>query len=128
MKIKYLWQSIALLAFLSVSTFMEAQTINGKPIQSIDSKYISIVKYSGGENSGFKVSVDFGQDTKLFDFGKHSVILDKHGNRMKFNSMIGALNFMSQFGYEFVQAYSEYDDMGTVHFIMEKTDDGSTEE
>lgn len=48
------------------------------------------------------VSIDFGQQTKLFSDNR---MVDENGNVIVFNSMIDAMNYMGNLGWEFEQAY-----------------------
>lgn len=50
----------------------------------------------------FSVQVDFGQKQKI---GYSQFLVDEKGKRISFNSMIDAMNFMGELGWEFEQAY-----------------------
>lgn len=50
----------------------------------------------------FSVQVDFGQKQKI---GYGQFLVDEKGKRISFNSMIDAMNFMGELGWEFEQAY-----------------------
>ena len=50
-----------------------------------------------------QVSIDYGEDTKLF--ADTRIKNDETGKVEDFNSMVDALNYMGQDGWEFVQAY-----------------------
>ena len=52
-----------------------------------------------------KVSIDFGQSTSWLSSMSESRLVDKDGKEIKFNSMIDALNYLTQFGWRFAQAY-----------------------
>jgi len=52
-----------------------------------------------------KVSIDFGQSTSWLSSMSESRLVDRNGNEIKFNSMIDALNYLTQFGWRFAQAY-----------------------
>lgn len=94
---------LAVTFFFSISAF--CQTVNDIPIKDIDAEYIEI-KGAPGEAFGrnIRVLIDFGQARRSLG-SKEQIIRDVDGKKMKFNSMIDALNFMSANGYEFVQAY-----------------------
>lgn len=49
------------------------------------------------------VSVDYGEDTKLFEDTR---IRNENGKVNKFNSMVDALNYMGKDGWVFVDAYA----------------------
>lgn len=52
-----------------------------------------------------KVSIDFGQSTSWLTSMSESRLVDRDGKEIKFNSMIDALNYLTQFGWRFAQAY-----------------------
>jgi hypothetical protein len=83
---------------------INAQTVNDIPIKDIDVKYIEIVGNPVAFSTKLEIQIDFGQRNKLFN-NKDTHVKDANGDIIKFNSMIDALNFMSENGYEFVNAY-----------------------
>ena len=60
-----------------------------------------------------KVSIDFGQSTSWLSSMSESRLVDKDGKEIKFNSMIDALNYLTQFGWRFAQAYVVPNDSGS---------------
>ena len=72
-----------------------------------------------------KVSIDFGQSTSWLTSMSESRLVDRNGKEIKFNSMIDALNYLTQFGWRFAQAYvlpkgSGGDVSGTTYWILYK--------
>ena len=72
-----------------------------------------------------KVSIDFGQSTSWLFSMSESRLVDKNGKEIKFNSMIDALNYLTQFGWRFAQAYvvprGTRDEVGgTTYWILYK--------
>ena len=72
-----------------------------------------------------KVSIDFGQSTSWLSSMSESRLVDRNGKEIKFNSMIDALNYLTQFGWRFAQAYvmpkGNRDDIGgTTYWILYK--------
>ena len=72
-----------------------------------------------------KVSIDFGQSTSWLTSMSESRLVDHNGKEIKFNSMIDALNYLTQFGWRFAQAYvvpkgSRSDIGGTTYWILYK--------
>jgi len=51
------------------------------------------------------IAIDFGQENKFFSVKDDGRITDETGKPLILNSMIDALNFLSKYGYEFVDAY-----------------------
>ncbi|MBR5530442.1 MAG: hypothetical protein IKU63_02900 [Bacteroidaceae bacterium] len=65
-----------------------------------------------------KVSVDFGQRvTWLSD----QQLVDENGKKIKFNSMVDAMNYMGRFKWKFIQAYAiRHDNSNVYHFLLYK--------
>jgi ABC-type phosphate transport system substrate-binding protein len=101
--------------------FAEAQTVNDVPIKDIDVDYIQIVGSSSGFSKKVSIEVDFGQESSFFESRTNHAIKDENGKMIKFNSMIDALNFFSQNGFDFVQAYAFSVSNQTVyHYLLRK--------
>ncbi|MGN6603774.1 MAG: hypothetical protein ACTHK8_15065 [Ginsengibacter sp.] len=115
-------KTILVFTFLvCVSLTACGQTVNGIPIKDLKTEYVDITGIKT-KLFGRKVNVfiDFGQEVKVFGHNQ-VVIKDAKGEDMEFNSMIDALNFMSQNGYTFVQAYAiAVDDDYVYHYLMKK--------
>ncbi len=76
-------------------------------------------------SSKVNVAIDFGQSTSWLGAMNESMIVDKNGKEIKFNSMIDAMNYLGQFGWKFAQAYvvphgGKEDVGGTVYWILYK--------
>ena len=54
-----------------------------------------------------KIVIDYGQEQ--FRGDSMQILVDGEGNRVEFNSMIDALNYMESLGWNFVQAYVTVD-------------------
>lgn len=59
-----------------------------------------------------KIDIDFGQKRSVW--GNHSLV-DENGKTIKFNSMVDAMNFMSEKGWELV---STYHDTSRIHWVL----------
>lgn len=70
-------------------------------------------------NAKFAIRVDFGQERNAW---RAERLKDEQTGKVKlFNSMIDALNYMAQDGWEFVQAYVVPDTQGTeTHWVLKK--------
>lgn len=100
-----------------------AQTVDNVPLDSIQTQYIQIVGVQKFLSTKVTVHIEFGQHNKVFS-NKDTELRDEEGNRIVFNSMIDALNFMNENGYEFVQAYAiTYGSQNVYHYIMRKKPD-----
>ena len=66
------------------------------------------------------IQIDFGQRDKIWKT-KDTQLLDKDGKPLVLNSMIDALNFLSENGYEFVQAYAfTVSNQAVYHYLMRR--------
>jgi hypothetical protein len=98
-----------------------SQTVNDVPIKDIDVEYVQIVGTSKALSNKLTIQIDFGQRTKYFSSGNENRVKDEEGKPLKFNSMIDALNFMAENGYEFVNAYAiTISNQNVYHFILRK--------
>lgn len=96
------------------------QTVNDIPIKDIAVEYVQIVGTAKLLSSKMKIDIDFGQRDKLFKT-KDTQIKDKAGKALVLNSMIDALNFMVENGYEFVQAYAVViANQNVYHYLLRK--------
>ena len=66
-----------------------------------------------------KVQVDFGQSTSLWKGA--TFLKDEYAKNISSNSMVDAMNFMGQKGWEFVQAYIvTHDKQNVYHWLLKK--------
>jgi hypothetical protein len=107
--------------FASSSAF--AQTVNGVPIQDINAKYIEIVGAERTLSKKMNIEIEFGQEGKLIG-SKNTKVEDENGERVLFNSMVSALNFMDENGYKYLDSYiTKYKDNSTYHYILIRKDE-----
>jgi len=64
--------------------------------------YCEIIGTSNLLGTKVTIAIDYGESVK---FGEDKRLRDDQGKVQKFNSMIDALNYMGDQGWEFVQAY-----------------------
>jgi len=117
-------KSLSLFLFMILfSSVTYAQTVNGQPISEIENEYIQIIGTERFLSNKMKIDIDFGQRDKVFKVGDTRVE-DAEGKLVTFNSMMQALNFMYDHGYEFVQAMhiTEGEDIENtkIHYILRK--------
>ena len=51
------------------------------------------------------VAIDFGQKTSYWTGGAKQYLVDENGEKLEFNSMVDAMNYMGKRNWEFEQAY-----------------------
>jgi hypothetical protein len=92
---------LSLIVLMSVPMFAQENTSNEKTRDSF--LYAEILGYSKFLSTKVSVTIDFGQNTTLFEDTR---LRDENGKVINFNSMVDAMNWMGAQGWEFVQAYT----------------------
>jgi hypothetical protein len=83
-------------------------------------QYCMVVASTKFMSTKVNITVDFGQETKLFSF-KDQRLKDQEGKIITFNSVIDALNYMSTQGWLFVNAYViTVSSQNIYHYVMRK--------
>lgn len=77
--------------------------------------YCEIIADDQPSSGGETVIFDFGQPTRAWAY---NWILDADGNKLLFESGVGALNYMVIRGWEFVQAYTSGKDVRNLHYLL----------
>jgi len=96
------------------------QTVNDVPISAIDVEYIQIFSSAKPFSSVITIQADFGQKRNYMSTESTS-LLNSEGQPIEFNSMIEAINLFSQFGYEYLDAYSvNINSRDVVYFVLRK--------
>src|SRR5690554_1552244 len=97
-----------------------AQTVNNVSISAIDVEYIQIFSSAKPFSSVITIQADFGQKRNYMSTESTS-LLNSEGQPIEFNSMIEAINLFSQFGYEYLDAYSvNINSRDVVYFVLRK--------
>lgn len=92
------------LFFFFVSSLFSQVYVNGQIIPE-DVTYCQMVARTSGNNALNQPSVqlDYGQKFKFF---KNQFITNRKGEKLKFNSLMDALNFMDKKGWELLHVYT----------------------
>lgn len=73
-------------------------------------------------SSKVKIQIDFGQKTSYF--GKYKTFMvDESGEKIEFNSMVDAMNYLAKFRWKFEQAYvvtTESTNQNVYHWLLSK--------
>jgi hypothetical protein len=78
--------------------------------------YCELLGHAKFFSNKVKITIDYGQDTK---FGEDARIRNEHGEVMTFNSMVDAMNWLGQKGWEFCQAYAVTEgDVNVYHWLL----------
>ena len=110
---------IALLLLMFLCPFLvkaQSDTTSQKPHE----QYCMVLATAKLMSSKVNITVDFGQETKLFSF-KDQRLKDEAGKVISFNSVIDALNYMSTQGWIFVNAYAvTVSGQNVYHYVMRR--------
>lgn len=85
--------------FLLVALLVCSLCINAREV------YCELLGTSNISGSKVKVEVDFGEEKNAWGKDGRDMLVDADGKPIKFNSMVDAMNYMSQFGWKFKSAY-----------------------
>lgn len=67
------------------------------------------------------VAIDFGQETSFWTGASKQYLVDNQGKKIRFNSMVDAMNYMGKRGWEFEQAYVVTTNQQNVyHWLLSK--------
>ncbi len=89
--------------------------------QTDTTTYCMIVGETKFMSNNINVSIDDGSDNGSWTNPKFNYLKDKNGKKISFETMVSALNFMSEKGWKFVDAYAIHNDNRTVyHWLLSK--------
>lgn len=106
--------------FLHVVCIAKAQTINDIPIKNIEIHYVQIIGTSKAFSEKLNIQIDLGQIFKNLTHKNTSVIKNAKGEELVFESMIDALNFMYENGFELVNSFITVGSQNVYHYILKK--------
>lgn len=116
---KNLFKIVTILSFVLITNLSLAQETD--TLETKTYVYCQIIQSGSAKDNKIQVRVDYGQEIIS---KQYNLITSPNGRSpLKFNSMIDALNYMSEQGWEFVQAYVTIFDSGngsTIHWILKK--------
>jgi hypothetical protein len=81
----------------------QSQTVDGVPLSEINVNFIEFNPVGKLFSTKVRIRVDFGQDRSRGRIND-SQITDSDGKAIEFNSLVDALNFFDQLGYEFLES------------------------
>lgn len=90
--------------FLSISTPVLCQTIDGVSLEKIEGPYIEIRMGANLFDKGVEVIIDYGQQRSANGNFDKSIIRDENGHVVRFYSTVEVLNFLYKYGYKLVSA------------------------
>lgn len=116
-----------LLIALLVSTIACCHVSAQAPADSTAWRYADVIYMLGEFTTKQKVEVDYGNRVKGW-FRAPEMLVDENGQPIKFKTLIDALNWMGERGWELVQTYQTNESNGIAtsltyqHFILRRLD------
>lgn len=105
--------------FSLIYSAVDAQTVNGVPIESIGAEYLQITPHHKFLIPIVELDVDYGQ--KRNSLYSKDYLLDDKGKIMEFQSKMHALNYFADLGYEFVETIVDVTSDGSItRFLFRK--------
>jgi len=93
-------------------------TSSSKEYEGIKYIYCQIVGTAKLFSREVTISIDYGQERS---FWKDNRLKDENGKIQSFNSMVDALNYMGNQGWEFVEAYViTFGNQNVYHYLLKK--------
>ena len=112
--------SIAFYVFLISFQISYCQTQKGVKIAEITSEYVELVGVSKLLSPKVNVLIDYGQPDDFWS-SKDTQLIDENGVPIVFQSMMGAINYFTEYGFEFVNAYAvTLGNQNVYHYMMRK--------
>ncbi|MBK8516029.1 MAG: hypothetical protein IPL55_06985 [Saprospiraceae bacterium] len=94
--------------------------VNIVPLDSIKTEYVEVIGTSKLLSSKLNIELDFGQFNSIWK-NSDTRLTNDQGKKVDLNSMIDALNFMSQNGYEYIDSYVlSNGNVISYHYILHK--------
>ena len=112
---KFLLSTVLFSSFTFTSI---AQTVNDIPLKDIGVEFVQITGTSRFMSLKLTININYGQEQD-----EESKIKDENGKKIIFNSMVDALNFMTNFGYVYRDAYAfSVGNQNVHHFLLQRKD------
>lgn len=102
---------------IAITSTAQAQFVAGQHLKDIRTPYIQIMGRSRFLSDKVDIYIDFGQAGSVQWAQKK--LVDANGKHIIFNSMMDAMNYVSEWGYEFKTAYAfAVGNQSVYHYLM----------
>lgn len=111
---KIIFLIVVLFISFNTSTFAQTEKIE----EGKKRVYCELVGTANFTGTKVKVAVDFGQKVT---WRSDQQLVGTDGKKLKFNSMVDAMNYMGRFNWKFIQAYAiTHGNSNVYHFLLYK--------
>lgn len=91
------------------------------PVKTVYAQILGINKNVLGIGNKISVEIDFGDENFFWGNDGRNEVVDENGKEIKFNTMVDAMNFMGELGWEFKGSYViTIANQNVIHFLLSK--------
>ncbi|MCL1672706.1 hypothetical protein [Elizabethkingia ursingii] len=114
-------KKIIFIVLIALTSLANAQTVDDIKISDLKSEYIAVRFSPRLISSNIQIEINYGQSSDWLSSYKSSPVLDENKKKKNFNSIVSAINFLSDQGYMLITSTTEvYNQQSTNYFFFRK--------
>lgn len=114
-------KKVILTILISLTFLVNAQTVDDIKISDLKSEYITVRFSPRLISPNIQIEINYGQSSDWLSSYKSSPVLDENKKKKNFNSIVSAINFLSDQGYMLITSTTEvYNQQSTNYFFFRK--------
>ena len=114
-------KKIIFIILIVLTSLANAQTVDDIKISDLKSEYIAVRFSPRLISSNIQIEINYGQSSDWLSSYKSSPVLDENKKNKNFNSIVSAINFLSDQGYMLITSTTEvYNQQSTNYFFFRK--------
>ncbi|CAM3501976.1 hypothetical protein ELOC111193_08375 [Elizabethkingia occulta] len=114
-------KKIIFIILIVLTSLANAQTVDDIKISDLKSEYIAVRFSPRLISSNIQIEINYGQSSDWLSSYKSSPVLDENKKKKNFNSIVSAINFLSDQGYMLITSTTEvYNQQSTNYFFFRK--------
>lgn len=115
---------LVLFAVLGMAICSHAQDMDSIPTtktKTVFAQIMGINKNVLGIGNKLSIEIDFGEENSFWGNDGRNEVIDENGKEMKFNTMVDAMNFMGERGWEYTDSYViTVGKQNVIHWLLRK--------
>ena len=114
-------KKVIFIILVALTSLVNAQTVDDIKISDLESEYIAVRFSPRLISSNIQIEINYGQSSDWLSSYKSSPVLDENKKKKNFNSIVSAINFLSDQGYTLITSTTEvYNQQSTNYFFFRK--------
>lgn len=114
-------KKVIFIILVALTSLVNAQTVDDIKISDLKSEYIAVRFSPRLISSNIQIEINYGQSSDWLSSYKSSPVLDENKKKKNFNSIVSAINFLSDQGYTLITSTTEvYNQQSTNYFFFRK--------